>query len=131
MNGAYNKLSRTLDGTISEVSKKVDGDQIISTINQSAEAVTIDASKINLTGYLTISAGDQRYDASGAGTSAANTAVSNLETSMANGTTTISGDCIQTGTIKLGGVNNTNGKLEVYNASSTKMGQWTNTGEII
>ena len=131
MNGAYNKLSRTLDGTISEVSKKVDGDQIISTINQSAEAVTINANKINLTGYLTISAGDQRYDASGAGTSAANTAVSNLQTSMANGTTTISGNCIKTGTIKLGGQNNGNGKLEVYNASSTKMGQWTNTGEII
>lgn len=47
---------------------------IISTINQSAEGVTISASKIDLTGYVTIN-------------------------SLKNGTTTINGGCITTGTI--------------------------------
>lgn len=42
------------DGIRTEVSKKVDGNKIISTINQSAEEVTIDADKINLNGYVTM-----------------------------------------------------------------------------
>ena len=37
-----------------EISSKVSKDGIISSINQSAEEVVIDASKINLTGYVTI-----------------------------------------------------------------------------
>lgn len=36
------------------VSKKVGEDEIISKINQTAEKITIDASKLNLTGYVTI-----------------------------------------------------------------------------
>lgn len=36
------------------VSKKVGADEIISKINQTAETITIDASKLNLTGYVTI-----------------------------------------------------------------------------
>ena len=48
-------LKQTADGLSSEVSKKVGEDEIISKINQSAEAVTIKASKINLDG--TTSAG--------------------------------------------------------------------------
>lgn len=36
------------------VSKKVGTDEIISKINQTAEKITIDASKLNLTGYVTI-----------------------------------------------------------------------------
>jgi len=36
------------------VSKKVGADEIISKINQTAEKITIDASKLNLTGYVTI-----------------------------------------------------------------------------
>ena len=57
------------------VSKKVGNDEIISKINQSAEAVSINASKVNLSGYVTIS---------------------NLSTS---GKTTINGGNITTGTI--------------------------------
>ena len=41
-------------GLTVEVKGKVDGKDIISTINQSAEAVTIDASKVNLNGYVTV-----------------------------------------------------------------------------
>lgn len=57
------------------VSKKVGEDEIISKINQSAEAVSINASKVNLSGYVTIS---------------------NLSTA---GKTTINGGNITTGTI--------------------------------
>ena len=45
------QLKITAEGLQSTVTK----DNIISTINQSAESVSIDASKINLTGYVTIS----------------------------------------------------------------------------
>lgn len=44
-------------GLTVEVSKKVGNDEIISRINQSAEAVEIDASKIKLEGYTTINGG--------------------------------------------------------------------------
>ena len=41
------------NGIRTEVATKVGADTIISTINQSAESVTIDASKINLNGFVT------------------------------------------------------------------------------
>ncbi|MBP3931202.1 MAG: tail fiber domain-containing protein, partial [Peptostreptococcaceae bacterium] len=46
------QLQVTANGISTEVSKKVNSDSIISTINQSAEAVAIKASKINLDGYV-------------------------------------------------------------------------------
>jgi len=49
------ELDVTVQGINTEVSKKVNGTEIISTINQSAESVSINASKINLTGAVTIS----------------------------------------------------------------------------
>ena len=49
------ELDVTVQGINTEVSKKVNGTEIISTINQSAESVSISASKINLTGAVTIS----------------------------------------------------------------------------
>lgn len=49
----YSKLVVADEGISTEVAKKVGADTIISTINQSAEAVTIDASKINLNGFVT------------------------------------------------------------------------------
>lgn len=49
--------SDEVKGLTVEVKGKVDGKDIISTINQSAETVTIDASKIKLEGYTTINGG--------------------------------------------------------------------------
>lgn len=46
---AYNTLFLTRDGLLSTISR----DGLISTINQTAEEVTITASKINLSGYVT------------------------------------------------------------------------------
>ena len=81
--------SDEVKGLTVEVKGKVDGKDIISTINQSAEAVTIDASKVNLNGYVTVS------DLSG------------------SGTTTINGSNITTGTISANRV--TGGTLEGSN----------------
>lgn len=50
-------ITQTKDEINLEVSKKVDNDEIISTINQSAEEVKIKANKIGLEGYTTINEG--------------------------------------------------------------------------
>jgi hypothetical protein len=44
-----------------QISSKVSKDGVISAINQTAESVTIDASKVNLSGYLTISGASGKY----------------------------------------------------------------------
>lgn len=75
LNTAKSEIKQTTDSITSTVSKKVGNDEIISKINQSSEAVTINANKVNLSGYVT---------------------VSNLQTT---GKTTINGSNITTGTI--------------------------------
>lgn len=75
------------------VSTKVGKDEVISEINQSAEAVTINANKVNLSGYVT---------------------ATNLKTA---GKTTINGSNITTGTIDASRVNVTN-----INANNIKSG---------
>ena len=47
------KITQTSQSIRTEVSKKVGTDEIISRINQTAEAITISASKIDLSGYVT------------------------------------------------------------------------------
>ncbi len=47
-------IDQTADGINLEVEKKVGTNEIISKINQSAESVTISASKVNLSGYVTL-----------------------------------------------------------------------------
>jgi len=69
-------ISITANEINSVVSQKVGNDEVISKINQTPEAVTINTSKLNLQGYIT---------------------ATNLSTS---GETTINGDNITTGTIK-------------------------------
>lgn len=49
------EIDVTVDGINSTVSTKVGEDEVISSINQSSESVSINASKINLTGAVTIS----------------------------------------------------------------------------
>ena len=88
----FASLEQTADGLVSTVAKKTDKDTIISTINQSAEAVSISASKVNLNGYVTISS------------------------LGSSGSTTIHGDRIQTDTISLSTLNsnNTNPILKLF-----------------
>lgn len=73
------------------VSKKVGADEVISKINQTAETITIDASKLNLTGYVTI------------------------ENLKGSGTTEINGANITTGSISADKLNVTD--LSALNAS--------------
>lgn len=49
-NSKYSQITQTTDNISSEVSQKVGNNEIISKINQSAEAVTINANKIDLSG---------------------------------------------------------------------------------
>lgn len=74
LDGYYTKseIDVTVGGINSTVSTKVGDDEVISSINQSSESVSINASKINLTGAVTIS--DLASDASGALADAAKTA---------------------------------------------------------
>lgn len=52
LRGRTNTLTRTLEETTSKLTKMVGKDEIISVINQTAEQVTIDASKINFNGAV-------------------------------------------------------------------------------
>ena len=47
------KITQTADSITSTVSKKVGKDEIISSINQSAESIKINANKVNITGFVT------------------------------------------------------------------------------
>lgn len=90
---AKSEIKQTTDSITSTVSKKVGNNEVISKINQSAETVTINANKVNLSGYVT---------------------VSNLKTA---GKTTINGSNITTGTIDASKATITN-----INASNIKSG---------
>ena len=68
------EIDVTVNGINSTVSTKVGEDEVISSINQSSESVSINANKINLTGAVTIS--DLASDASAALSDAAETATS-------------------------------------------------------
>ena len=97
-------LSGRITVNANNIESKVSKGSIISTINQSAESVTINASKVNLSGYVTVT---------GLG---------------ASGTTTVNGNRIHGGTIKLGGAGNGNGQLYVYDASNAEIGHWNKDG---
>lgn len=87
LDGYYTKseIDVTVSGINSTVSTKVGEDEVISSINQSSESVSINASKINLTGAVTIS--DLASDASVALTNAAKTATNYVTDINNNGIT--------------------------------------------
>lgn len=91
MQYADSQITQTADG----ISLTVKKGNVISSINQSAEAITINANRLNLTGYITA------------------TDVS------ATGSTVINGSRISGGTLTLGGPGNGNGVLKIKNASGT------------
>lgn len=82
------EITQTANQINLEVSKKVGKDEVISRINQSAEAITIQAKKVNLNGYVTLT---------------------NLST---EGQTSINGGNLKTGVIR-----STNGRL-TFNLNS-------------
>lgn len=87
------RIDQKADSISFEVSKKVGSDNIISAINQTAEAIRINASKINLSGYVTFSELGEYVTEDDLGY---------------YGTTTIHGDRIQTNTIKVNQLSSNN-----------------------
>ena len=101
---AKTTVTETADGLEVEIAKKVGSDEVITKINASAEGITINTNKLNLTGVLT---------ATDVG---------------ASGTTVINGSRISGGTITLGGVNNGNGVVRVLDASGNQVGLFNKDG---
>ena len=93
MNSVTITHQATITTNTNNIALCVRAGSIISTINQSAEAVTIDASKIDLNGYVTVS-------------------------SLSAGTTTINGGCITTGTIDASDVSIINLDADNINAGT-------------
>ena len=89
MQNKFAELVVDADGIRTEVSKKVGNNEVISRINQSAESVSIDASKVNIDGVIT--------------------AINN------NTTTTIDGDKITTGTLLANAVKADSGTFNTAN----------------
>lgn len=130
------EISQTASEINLEVSKKVDENEVIAAINLTSETATIDASKINLNGYVTVS------DLAGTGTTTING--SNIKTGTidaslvsvvnlnANNITsgTLSADKINGGTISASSINLGNNKFAVdtngnLTATSGNIGGWT------
>lgn len=61
ISSAESKIKQNADSIETTVKK----DGVISAINQSAEEIAINANKLNLNGYLTVVAGDKKYDTKG------------------------------------------------------------------
>ncbi len=127
------------------IESKVSKGSVISTINQSAEKITISADKIDFDGSVTFSntaknASDALSTAKSASSTAsaasatadnasktassASTSVSNLSSGLSSGTTKISGNCLTTGKIKIGA------ESYINTGGSFKLGSMQSVGEL-
>lgn len=97
----YSQLQQTADELTLEVASKVGDDEIISKINQTAEQIKIQASKVNLVGYVTAT------DLSGSGTTTINGSNITTGTISANRVSggTLQGITLQGNTINGGSIN--------------------------
>lgn len=97
-----------------EMATKVGDNEIISKINQTAEQIQIQASKVNLTGYIT----------------ATNLATAGQTVINGGNITTgeLSADRISGGTLVVGGQNNTNGEITILDSSGNLCGTINNIG---
>ena len=126
-------VSQTYE-TKTDAAGKVGSNEIISKINQSAEQITIDANKVNLTGYITATnlstAGQTTINGGNITTGtidASTVTVSNINASnISSGT--MSANKISGGTLTLGGQNNTNGTLLIKDANGNTVGTLNNNG---
>ena len=97
-----------------EMATKVGDNEIISKINQTAEQIQIQASKVNLTGYIT----------------ATNLATAGQTVINGGNITTgeLSADRINGGRLTVGGQNNVNGAIIIKNADGNQSGSISNLG---
>lgn len=105
---ADSALSSRITQNADAIELRVEKNGVISSINQSSESITINANKLNLSGYVTVSG-------------------------LSGGTTTINGSCIKTGTISAdriaansiavdkltGTIENGNWKIDLKNGTFT------------
>ena len=115
MNAAINIKANEIS---SVVSTKVGNNEIISKINQSAETISINASKVNLTGYITAS------DLSGSGTTTINGSNITTGTISANRVSggTLQGSTIIATTGSVGGLTISSNRLKTANGYSGMAG---------
>lgn len=117
-----------------EMATKVGDNEIISKINQTAEQIQIQASKVNLTGYITATnlatAGQTVINGGNITTGTIDASVVSVTNLNASNITsgTMSANKISGGTLSLGGQNNTNGQLYIYDANGVLCGKIDNTG---
>lgn len=116
-NGLSSTITQTATGINTEVAKKVGKTEVISSINQSAEGITINASKIDISGTIT--------------------AINNNTSTTINGnkiaTGTLSASKITTGTLNGNNVSITNVKAGnitsgSLTSSNVKIGSWSLNG---
>ncbi len=138
-NTKYTQILQTESSISSTVATKIGDDEIISSINQSAEDVTINAGKINMAGVVTaINNGTTTIDGSKitTGTITANQVNSSIITTSNFSAQNINADKIKTGTLTAAAINLGSGKFKVttggvLTATSGTIGGWTiNSGKL-
>lgn len=138
VNSLSSRITQNANSITSEVTARQNGDNSLSSrINQSAHTITLGVSgKAGKTSgaSITISLKDANGNtiSSGSGNVLIDGNVI-FSSQLTDGTTTISGSNIKTGTIQgasliLGGANNANGTISMRNSSNTEIGKWTNSG---
>lgn len=130
MNSVVNQTAEEIN---SEVSRKVGNDEIISKINQSAEAITISANKINIAGTITAINNNTSTTINGnkiaTGTLSANKITSGTLNASNVSIINLNANNINTGTLTAAAINLGNGKFSVttngyLTATSGIVGGW-------
>ena len=118
----------------SEISQKVGDNEIISKINQTAESIQIQASRVDLAGYVTFTnlstSGQTTIDGGNITTGTIDASVVTVDNINASNITsgTMSASKISGGTLTLGGANNTDGTMTVLDANGVTAATVTNAG---
>jgi hypothetical protein len=111
-----------------EMATKVGDNEIISKINQTAEQIQIQASKVNLTGYITATnlatQGQTVINGGNITTGTIDASDVNVTNINASNITSgsISADRIQGGIMTVGGLNNTNGYIRILDSTGNYSG---------
>ena len=133
----YEALESTITQTASDissvVSQKVGKTEVISSINQSAEEITISANKVNISGMITAINNDTSTTINGGKIATGTLSASKITTGTLNGSnvsiTNINASNIKSGTLTSRAINNGNGTFSVstsgsVHASSGTIGGW-------
>lgn len=112
------------------INLKVSKNDVINQINISHEAISIDGSKVNISGNTTFTATQNTANSAYSTASSASNSVTNLSNGLYNGTTTINGGCIITGTIDASKVNVTNLSADSITSGTLRAVSITNGGQI-